>query len=421
MNDKKDTSSLQNSGKSILKGVWHNFMHELKTTFRDRGVVIMFIIGPIIYPLLYSGMYLNETLVNVPIGVVDNSHSSFSRQLLRNIDATENLKIYSNYSSLAEAKQAFENRDIHGIIYIPKDLNSKIYKNEQATISVYCDVSSFMYYRAIYQSCNYSILSMSKKIQIQKLSATGITGENATMIADPMPYQNISLYNVGGGFASFLLPGILILILFQTLFFGITMLAGTSREENRFHVLVSSNSHRGRIFRVISGKAILYFLVYSVWIFYVLGIIPQLFNLPHIGNPADLIKIMIPFLLATIFFSMTVSVFIPNRETSMILFMFFSIILLFLSGITWPQSNINWFWRTFAWIFPSTQGIQGYIKINTMGADIQHTQYEYVSLWIQTAIYFITTLWAYNWQIKKSSNRMQNETSEANEIAANLS
>lgn len=405
MNDIKDKNSSQNSIKSILNGIWHNFIHELKTAFRDRGVVIMFILGPLIYPLLYQSMYLNETLVDVPIGIVDNSHSSFSHQLVRNLDATESLKAYSYYASLSDAQRAFEERTIHGIVYIPKDINNALNRAEQITISVYCDVSSFMYYRTIYQSCNYSILSMNKKIQIQRLNALGITGESATDIADPMPYQNISLYNTGGGFASFLMPAILVLILFQTLFFGITMLAGTSREENKFHVLVSANAHRGGIFRVICGKSAFYFLIYSVWLFYVLGVVPQLFNMPHIGNPVDLIKLMIPFLLATIFFSMTISAFIPNRETSMILFMFFSVILLFLSGIVWPQSNINGYWRLFAWIFPSTHGVQGYIKINTMGADVQHASFEYISLWAQTALYFVTTSIAYRWQIRKTTKK----------------
>ena len=105
---------------------------------------------------------------------------------------------------------------------------------------------------------------------------------------------------------------------------------------------------------------------------------------------------------------MTVSVFIPNRETSMVLFMFMSIILLFLSGITWPQSNINGFWRTFAWIFPASHGIQGYIKINTMSADLQHVSFEYISLWIQAAVYMFTTSWAYHWQLKKATKEKDN-------------
>ena len=111
------------------------------------------------------------------------------------------------------------------------------------------------------------------------------------------------------------------------------------------------------------------------------------------------------FFMATIFFSMTVSVFLPNRETGMIVFLFFSLILLFLSGVSWPQSNINGFWKAFSWIFPSTQGIQGYIKINSMGAELKAVKYEYISLWVQTAVYFVTTCWAYRWQIKKSSKK----------------
>lgn len=398
MNDKK----YKYSTNSVFTDIWHNFVHELKITFRDRGVVIMFIIGPLIYPLLYCGLYFNETLVDVPVGVVDQSKSALSREITRNIDATESVKTIGNYTSMTEAKQAFDNGEIHGIVFIPKELNRSIINTQQSTVSVYCDISSFMYYRTIYQSCTYSLLNMSKKIQIQRLNANGILGESAAQIADPVRYQNVSLFNVGSGFASFLMPAILVLILFQTLFFGITMLAGTSREENRFHVLVNASfRHRG-IFRVVVGKAAFYFLIYSVWVFYVLGVIPQIFDLPHIGNHTDLIKLMLPFLLSSIFFSMTISVFIPNRETSIILFMFLSIILLFLSGITWPQSNINGFWKTFAWIFPSSQGIQGYVKINTMGASINAVSYEYISLWIQTALYLVTTIVLYRWQILKS-------------------
>lgn len=405
MNDQKDKAFLQNRSSTFLKGIWQNFVHELKTTFKDRGVVIMFILGPLAYPILYCSIYKNETLIDVPIAVVDNSRTPLSRELIRHIDASENVKISNFYSSLYEAKEAFNKRIVHGVIFIPSNFNKKINANEQATVSLYCDISSFMYYRVIYQSCNYSILDMSKNIQIKRLNATGITGESASMIAEPLLYKNISLYNEGIGFASFLMPAILILILFQTLFFGITMLAGTSREENRFHVLVTENASREGIYSVIIGKSAFYFIVYAAWIFYVLGVIPHVFNLPHIGNPSDIFKLMIPFLLATIFFCMTISVFIPNRETSIVLFMFFSIILLFLSGISWPQSNINGFWKIFSWIFPSTHGIQGYIKINTMGTDIQHASFEYISLWLQTALYFITATATYHWQIKRTNNQ----------------
>jgi len=394
---------------SIFKDTLLVIRHEFKTMFKDRGVVIMFVLAPLAYPILYCSLYMNETLIDVPIASVDYSRSKESRELLRHIDATQNVKIASTYSTLAEAKQAYNDKKVHGVIYIPADFSKKLNTGEQANVSIYCDISSFMYYRIINQACNNSIIDMNSEIQINRLNEVGITGESAKIVSNPIPYEGQILFNEGAGFASFLMPAILMLIIQQTLFLGIGMIAGTSRGENRFHVLVNSNIHRGRTIRVVIGKSICYLLMYGVWSFFILGVVPHAFNLPHIGITLDIIKLMIPYLLAVVFFSMTISVFLPHRETGMVIFLFFSLILLFLSGVSWPPSNINWFWKTFAWIFPSTHGAQGYIKINTMGADISHIRYEYVSLWIQTAVYFITTCWAYRWQIRRSYKKLSNE------------
>lgn len=390
---------------SIVNDILNVILNEFSTMFKDRGVVIMLVLAPLVYPVLYCSLYKNETLIDVPVAAVDCSRSSESRELIRHIDATQNIHITHAYSTLAEVKQAYNEKKVHGVVYIPSNFSKKLNSGDQTTVSIYADISSFMYYRIINQACSSCVLEMGNQIQLERLNANGITGEAATIISSPIPYEGVVLYNEGTGFASFLMPSVLILILFQTLFLGIGMIAGTSRGENRFHVLVSSSVHRGGIFRVIIGKSICYFLLYAAWSFFILMLMPRAFNLPHIGIPFDILMLLIPFLLASIFFSMTVSVFLPHRETGMIIFMFMSLILLFLSGVSWPQSNINGFWEAFAWLFPSTSGIQAYIKINTLGAGLHHISFEYISLWLQTVIYFITTYWTYSWQIKKSRDK----------------
>jgi len=391
---------------SIVKDILNVIKSEFKTLFKDRGVVIMLVLAPLAYPVLYCSLYRSETLIDVPVAAVDCSRSKESRELLRHIDATQNIQIVSRYSTLTEAKQAYYEKKVHGVVYIPADFSKKLQSGDQTTVSIYADISSFMYYRIINQACNNCVMALNQQVQVERLNANGITGESAAIISNPIPYEGITLYNEGAGFASFLMPAILIIILFQTLFLGIGMIAGTSRGENRFHVLVSSAVHRGGTFRVIIGKSTCYFLLYAAWSFFILMLIPRAFNLPHIGIPFDILMLLIPFLLASIFFSMTVSVFLPHRETGMVIFMFMSLILVFLSGVSWPQSNINGFWKAFAWIFPSTSGVQAYIKINTLGADLHHITFEYMSLWVQTAIYFATTCWAYYWQINKTKNNL---------------
>jgi len=392
---------------SHLKAMFYIFVDEVKNIFKDRGVMILVVVAVLAYPLLYCSLYINETLVDVPVAVVDASRTPRSAEFIRHLDATRDVSVTDKPATMQEAQQAFNEGKVHGVIYLPADFDKKINIGEQAVVSVYSDMSSFLYYRAMVLSTNYVSLDMGKEIQVARLNAIGVTGEQQAIVSDPIPYKSVILYNEGMGFASFLMPAILILIIHQTLFFGIGMAAGTAREENRFHELVSSSVHRGGTFRVILGKALAFFSLYLLWSVYLLGFIPWLFNLPHIGNPFTLLEFVVPFLLATIFFSMTASVFVPSREIQMVLLLFFSLILLFLSGISWPQSAISGVWKVFSWLFPATFGIQAYFKINTMGASIHEVQFEQIGLWIQTAVYFITTLLAYHWQIKKHINKKE--------------
>lgn len=392
---------------SHIKAMFYVFIDEVKNIFKDRGVVVIVILAVLVYPLLYCSLYMNETLVDVPVVIVDASHTAKSAEFSRHLDATRDVKVYSKVNNMHEAEFLFNTSKVHGIIYIPADFDKKLNKGEQAIVSVYSDMSSFLYYRSLILSTNYVALDLGKDIQVQRLNAAGITGEQQAVISEPIPYESVVLFNEGMGFASFLMPAILILIIHQTLFFGIGMAAGTAREENRYHELVNSSVHRGGIFRVIMGKTLAFFSIYMLWSVYLLGFIPWLFNLPHIGNPFTLLEFIIPFLLASIFFSMTVSVFVPSREIQMVLLLFFSLILLFLSGISWPQSNISGFWKVFGWLFPATFGIQAYFKINTMGAGIHEIVYEQTGLWIQTAIYFITTTILFYRQIYRKRNEVQ--------------
>lgn len=51
--------------------------------------------------------------------------------------------------------------------------------------------------------------------------------------------------------------------------------------------------------------------------------------------------------------------------------------------------------EVFSYIFPSTFGINGYVRINSMGATLNEVAFEYQALWIQTGIYFLTTCLVY--------------------------
>lgn len=387
----------------IAQGINDTFFiwkEEMRKTFKDQGMLIFFILVPLVYPLIYSFIYTNEVVREVPVVAVDMSRSSMSREFLRKVDATADVKIVSYCADMEEAKLAMRKQDAYGTIYIPEDFTDKLMHLEQSQVSIYSDMSGLLYYKSLLLATTEVSLEMNKNIKVAR--AGNYTDRQDEVTSMPIEYTDVALFNPQNGFASFLIPAVLILILQQTLLLGIGLSVGTAREKNVFKDLVPISRHYNGTLRIVFGKSMCYFMLYAIISTYVLCAVPAFFSLPQIGHPVTLMLFMLPYLLACIFFSMTASVAIRNRETCMLLFVFTSVPLLFLSGISWPGSAIPQFWKYFSYIFPSTFGINGFVKINSMGAELSNTEWEYGMLWLQTGIYFVTTCIVYRWQIIRS-------------------
>ena len=133
--------------------------------------------------------------------------------------------------------------------------------------------------------------------------------------------------------------------------------------------------------------------------------IPWLFKYPQIGSQVEIYSFAVPFLLSSIFFGMTLSIFVRERESSFLLFVFTSVIFLFISGITWPRYAMPEYWKWLGALIPSTWGIEGFVRMNTAGAGIYDVRHAYTMLWILTGVYFVTTCLVYRYQIWKDKKR----------------
>lgn len=383
-----------NSLNQILTIAWE----ECLAIFKDSGVRLILIIAGIAYPLLYGVVYLGENVDEIPVGIVDECKTSESRHYAQKLDATRELSVVECLN-MDEGQDLMKSRKIHAIIVIPSDFSSnRINPYKQTVISVYVNMATMFIYKNVALAANFVMLDESYEISKSQMLAQGATFKEAEVNAEPIKNEMIATFNPGSGFASFFVPGVLILIIHQLLFLGIGMLAGTRREKNESGKLVEQkNSLHAVVYKEVIGRSIAYFAIYSIISAYILTIVSRIFGLPHLCSTWEIYRFMVPFLLAVIFFSQTWSVFIKNRETGMVLFLFASVILLLLSGLTWPWSNFPTFWKYFSYIFPATPGVQGFVKINCMGANIGEIMREFMTLWVQAIFYFLTAGFAYRY------------------------
>ena len=371
---------------------------EMKQVVKDEGVLIFFILVPLLYPLLYSWIYNNEVVREVPVVVVDDSHSSLSRQFIRQCDASPDVKILSHASDLDEAKSLLSRQVARGIYYIPSDFETCVNRMEQATVSVYCDMSLMLCYKAVFQTAQTVTMQMGAAIQTRL--GSHYTTREEQIAAQPLQFEDVPIFNPTGGYGSFIIPAVLMLIIQQTLVLGIGLSAGTARERNRYRNLIPISRHYNGMFRIVGGKALCYFMIYAVMTAWLVLVVPRLFNFTAIGRWQDLALFLLPYLLDCIFFGMVVSCMVRYRENVMLLMVFITVPLMFLSGaVSWPQTSIPGFWQGVAWLFPSTFGIRGYIRINEMGGTMADVLPEYHILWLQALAYFVVACLVYRYQI----------------------
>ena len=391
--DKFSISDIRTAINQMVQITWK----ELRTIFKDSGVLLILIIAGLGYPILYSTVYLSESVDEIPVGIIDECGNSFSRSFASKIDATREVSLVGCVN-MDDAISKMKSRSIHGIIVIPKSFSKDIEGGKQTTVSLYVNMATFFIYKNIALACNYVMLEENKNISLKRLSADGLTEQEALASAEPLRNKMNILFNEGNGFASFFVPGVLVLVIHQLLFLGIGMVSGTRREERaNSQVNTKEKVSQREVFRHIFGQGAAYFLIYSLIGSYILILVPRMFGLPHFASAWDIYRLLFPFLLAVIFFSQTCAVFIRNRETGMVMFLFFSVILLFLSGLTWPVSSFPAFWKYFSYIFPATFGVEGYLKINCMGADFSVIMPEFIALWAQAIFYFITASFSYRY------------------------
>jgi ABC-2 type transport system permease protein len=372
---------------------------EMRQVFRDEGALIFFVIVPLVYPLLYSWIYNNELVHEVPVVVVDQSHSQLSRQFIRDCDATPDVHIAYHAEDLDEARSLVSRQIVKGIYLIPSDFATRIGRMEQATVSVYCDMSLMLTYKAIYQTAMVESQRIGAGIKIKK--SGNYTHREDEVTVQPLAVSDVALFNPSGGYGSCILPAVLMLILQQTLALGIGLTAGTARERNRNGQLIPTDDRHYRgAYRIVSGKALCYAMIFAVMGAYLALAVPCMFSFPHLANPWDLLLLMIPYVLACIFFGMTVSCLVRYRENVMLLMVFVSVPLLFLTGVSWPQSNIPGIWQGVSWLFPSTFGARAYVRINSMGANVSQVLPELRILWLQAAVYFALACLVYRHQFR---------------------
>ena len=364
--------------------------YETSFILRDPGVILILFGAVFLYATLYSYVYKNEVVRNLPVAVIDRDGTPSSRAMLRMLDATQNLQVTASPSSMQEAEALLMSRHIYGIFFLPPNYEKSLLRGEKVVIPFYVDAGYFLMYRQIFSDAVGAIGTMGAKVELQQLLAGGASLPVAETLREPVTLSVSTLYNRSLGYGTFLIPIVLIVILQQTLLMSLGLIGGTWRERDLYRQIRRGGADAAPLGLVVLARALPYLLAHTVSIAYLLFVHYPLFDLPAYGNPFDLMLLFLPFLLGSIFLGITLSTFFRFRENALLFLFFLSIPILMMSGWSVPDACFPQWLVSLSKIFPSTPGIHAFLRLQTAGVDLSMVREAYLHLWLLAGIYYLT-------------------------------
>lgn len=361
------------------------YTRELKLIISDAGILLFLAFLPIVYPVIYSLIYNPELVRDVRMVVVDHDRTALSRELTRNIDATQEVNVIGYASNLGEAKKAMHSHECFGILEIPEGFERKVGRGESSPAVLYSDMSLLLRYRAFLVATTNVTQEMGGKLMTENLSRT-IPIAETIVTGDPMGVENVSLGNLESGFDSFVMPGVLILIIQQCLVLAVGMSGGAKREKP--WKFIHTETTRGKdIFFSMLGEGLAYITIIILPVIYVVHYVPLMFSFPMAGDNWEIMLFILPLIIASIALGLCFQSLCRERESVFVMWVITSVAFLFLSGLTWPRFAMSGFWRFLSELIPATFGVDGFIRMNTNGASLAQVSEDYIGLWILAAVY----------------------------------
>jgi ABC-2 type transport system permease protein len=347
--------------------------------FTDPGARLLLVAAPVLYSLFYPLPYLREIIRDVPVAVVDFDRSSLSRQLVRYTEAHENLRVAAHFESVAEAEAAVKDGRLRGYLIVPAHFRQDVLRGRETTVAYGGDATYFLQFKQALAGFAETVGTLNAGIKARQLLAAGRNREQALAAVAPATLRPHPLGNTREGYAGYLIPGVFLIILQQTLLLGVGLLRGTACEDGLGTLLLSRRGLAGVVTALVT--------LYAAHAAFHLGFVSLIYDLPSHGRLALIALFLVPFLLACVLLALAASGCCTRREESIHLFLVTSVPVLFLAGSSWPFEMMPEPLQWLARLVPSTAGIQGVLRLNSLQASWAEVSSWWWLLWGLAALF----------------------------------
>jgi len=254
---------------------------EFRQIKRDRRLAISLVLPPTLQLLLF-GFALSADVTNLRLGVVDDSKTPESRELIAALTESKSFRLSGYYFSVEQLGTSMNRGDLDAGVVIPYDFVRDLYRGRRTTIQVLLDAMNANtaaiaqgYAEGVLASYNRGLASGGLRADLQRIATPNVT-ERGQVTLHPA-----FLYNPGLVDSWFIVTGVfgLLLILNSSLVASGAMVK--EREAGTIEQLLMSPASTSEV--IIAKITPLFFLLCGMALL-AISVIKVAFNAPFHGN-----------------------------------------------------------------------------------------------------------------------------------------
>ena len=339
------SQSLQRIGAIVFK--------ELRQLTRDRPTFGMIVMVPLIQLLLF-GFAINTNVRDLPVGVVDLSHTQTARALISDLTATQVVSFTETYQTPKQAEDAIRRGHVHAALVIPEDFGQRL-QDQRPIAQWLIDGSDTMVGNAL--------------LALQQMPFA--SGFEAQPIARKNTFEIALFFNPERRSAVNIVPGLVAIILTMTMVMFTSAALVRERERGNLELLITTPVRSSEI---MIGKIVPYIFVGLIQVTIILGLGHVIFDVPINGRLDQLVLGVFAFISASLTLGLLVSTIAKTQLQAMQLTVFLLIPSILLSGFMFPYEGMPDAAQWIAEALPATHFIRMVRAIVLRGATLEDLQ-----------------------------------------------
>jgi len=325
---------------------------ELHRLYRQKTLLFVTFIGPLLGFLLVLWIFSANVPRELPVAVIDQDHTSLSRQIARLTDASAIASVNRSFLSLEDAKVAMEAGKVEAVLFIPEGSEREIYRGQHANLALYLNNTNVLKGGLLNTGIRKVLGAMSAGIKLQMQMKGGRNRDQAMSRVVPVQLTQHLLFNPFTSYSYYLTAGMLPIMLIVFVLLGTLYVIGDELYRGTGPQWIKLAN--GNFLWALFGKLLPYTIVYCC-----LAVFIDFIMFYYLGMPLEgkfPIILLGEFLLVLTYQSIAIFLLglTSNLRLSLSLGAVYAMLALTFSGLTFPLSGMSAFSQGFAAIFPYT-------------------------------------------------------------------